>query len=64
MGSAAGEIPEIVLFHIRDKTLAVVIDRGDPRRSVKHDGPLARGVPMQFPNAARCQPHVYARDGF
>src|SRR5438046_3621002 len=57
----AWEKPKIVFLHIGDKTLAVRVNRRNPRRPVKHEGPLAGGVPMQLPDPSGCQSHVYAR---
>src|SRR6266496_6056561 len=59
----AWEKPKIVFLHIGDKTLAVRVNCRNPRRSVKHDGPLAGGVPMQLADTSGCEPHVYARQG-
>src|SRR6266576_2906103 len=59
----AWEKPKIVFLHIGDKTLAVRVNCRNPRRPVKHEGPLAGGVPMQLPDASGGEPHVYARQG-
>ncbi len=61
MWDATGEKPKIVFLGIGDKTFAVCVDRRDPRCAVEHDGPFAGRVPMQLPDAAGGQPHVYAR---
>ena len=53
--------PKIVFFHVGDKTLAICVDRRNPRCPVKHDGPFAGGVPMQLPDASSGQSHVYTR---
>src|SRR6266403_2413572 len=57
----AGKKPKIVLVHIGDKALAVRVNRGNPRRPVKHEGPLTGRVPMQLPDASGGEPHVHAR---
>src|SRR6266404_670351 len=59
----AGKKPKIVFLYIGDKTLAVRVNRRNPCRPVKHDGPLAGGVPMQLADTSGCEPHVYARQG-
>src|SRR6266566_9567354 len=59
----AWEKPKIVFLHIGDKTLAVRVNRRNPRRPVKHEGPLTGGVPVQLPDASGGEPHVYARQG-
>src|SRR6266480_7519940 len=59
----AWEKPKIVFLHIGDKTLAVRVNCRNPRRPVKHEGPLAGGVPMQLPDASGCESHVYACQG-
>src|SRR6266404_2204499 len=59
----AWEKPKIVFLHIGDKTLAVRVNCRNPRRPVKHEGPLAGGVPMQLPDASGCESHVYACEG-
>src|SRR6266481_1264516 len=61
MRDTAGEKPKIVFLGISDETLPVAVNRRNPRRAVKHDRPLGGRVPMQLPDAARGQPHVYAR---
>src|SRR6266567_6773658 len=60
---SAREKPKIVLLHIGDKTLAVRVNRRNPRCPVKHDGPFGGRVPMQLPDASGCESHVYARQG-
>src|SRR6266481_3306223 len=61
MRDTAGEKPKIVFLGISDETLPVGVNRRNPRCPVKHDRPLGGRVPMQLPDAARGQPHVYAR---
>src|SRR5258708_7643345 len=67
MWNPAGEIPQIVLLHIGDKTLAARINGCDPGRSVEHDRPLICGMPVQFTNTSGSESHVHAgqrlRDG-
>src|SRR5882724_4666073 len=57
----AWEKPKIVFLHIGDKTLAVRVNCRNPRRPVKHEGPLPGSMPMQLPDASGCESHVYAR---
>src|SRR6266487_3973936 len=59
----AWEKPKIVFLHIGDKTLAVRVNRRNPRCPVKHEGPFTGRVPMQLPDASGCQSHVYACQG-
>ncbi len=59
-----GKIPEIAFGYIGDEALAVEINRRDARVSVKHQGPLGSGVPMQFTDASGCQPHIDTRNRF
>src|SRR6266436_4842446 len=67
MRDSCGKIPKIIFLRIGDKTLAVCVNRRNPRISVQHDGPLACRVPVQLPDASGGKSHVYAchrlRDG-
>src|SRR6266478_9133433 len=60
MRDSCGKIPKIIFLHIGDKTLAVCVNRRNPRISVQHDGPLAGRVPVQLPDASGGKSHVYA----
>ena len=62
MRNSGRKIPEISFFHVGHEAAAVGINRGDPRVSVEHDGPLAGRVPVQFADAACGEPHIHARD--
>jgi hypothetical protein len=64
MWNPAGEIPQIVFLHIRNKALAVAINGRDPRCPIEHDCPFVRRMPVQFTNASGCESHVYACQGF
>src|ERR1700719_762757 len=55
--------PKVVFLRVGDKTLAIRIDRRNPRRPIKHDGPFGGGVPMQLPHASGGESHVYPRQG-
>jgi hypothetical protein len=48
MRSPAGEIPQVVLLHVRYKALAILVNRRDPRIPLEHYGPFARPMPVQF----------------
>src|SRR5438046_8870158 len=50
-----------MFFYIGDKTLPVCVDCRNPRCPVKHDGPLARGTPMQLADASRSSRTVTSR---
>src|ERR1700720_4615653 len=63
MRDSGGKIPKIVFLRVGDKTLSVRVNRRNPRRPVKHDGPFGGRVPMQLPDASGCESHVYARQG-
>src|SRR5260370_25254047 len=64
MRDPAREKPKIVFLYIGNETFSVGVDGRDPRRAVKHDGPLGGGVLMQLPDAAGSQSHVYTGQGF
>src|SRR3954451_777174 len=59
MRDPAREKPKIVFLYISDETFSVRVNGGDSRRTVKHDRPLGGGVPMQLPDPAGSQSHVY-----
>src|ERR1700681_4686656 len=63
MRNPAGKKPKVVFLHIGDKTLSLRVNRRNPRCPVKHDGPFARRVPMQLPDAAGGESHVYTSQG-
>ena len=61
---AARKIPGVAFFEIIHFGLAVRRDDGGAAASGEHIGPLGgQGVPVQFANRARVQPHGDARDG-
>src|SRR6202011_35765 len=60
----AGEEPQVVFLHVGDKTLSLRVNRRDPSRAVKHEGPFGGSVPMQLAYAAGSESHVYTRQGF
>src|SRR5713226_8406892 len=63
MGNSGRKVPEIALLYVGNKALAVRIDAGDPRGAIQHVRPLRCRMPMQFPDAAGGESHVYAREG-
>src|SRR4051812_38502213 len=63
MRNARWKKPKVVFLYVGDKTLAVRVDRCDPRGPVKQDGPFGGRMPMQLPDAAGGEPHVYTRHG-
>src|SRR4029077_13619555 len=60
MGNARGKKPKLVLFDVGDKALSICINASDPRGAIKHECPLCSGVPMQFADPTRSEPHVHA----
>ena len=62
MGITGREVPQIALGHVVDKDRPIKIQYRDAGISIEHDGPLIRGMPMQFAKAARRQAHVDAGD--
>ena len=64
MGNAAGKVPEVADADVVDKVAALLVDRRDAGRSVKHVGPFRLLVPMKLANAAGVEPHVHAGDRF
>src|ERR1700692_2856785 len=62
MWNARCEIPEIADADVIDEVVPLSVDGGDAGAAVKHVGPFALLVPMQFANAAGIQAHVHAGD--
>ena len=60
---AGGKVPKISRADIGDKVAAILVNRGDLRLAIQHEGPFGRQVPMQFPDAAHGQAHVHPGDG-
>ncbi len=56
------KIPEIALLHVLDKTLSLIVKRGDPRSASEHHCPFSGIVPMKFANTAGGQAHVHSGD--
>src|SRR5437660_7510020 len=58
MWNPRGKVPKVAFVHIRYKALAVRVNCGDSRASIKHEGPLRSRMPVQFANPPGCEPHV------
>src|SRR5260370_16892231 len=61
---SCGKVPKIAFAYIADENGSIGIENRHAGISVQHEGPLIRGVPMQFPKAPRCKPHSDSRDVF
>ena len=61
MRSAGGKIPEVALVDVRNIRPAFGVENRHAATAVRHDRPLGSLMPVQFPDAARGQPHVDAR---
>src|ERR1700724_955200 len=58
MRNSRWKVPKVAFVHVRYKALAVRVNRGDSRASIKHEGPLRSGMPVQFANTSAGEPHV------
>ena len=56
------KIPEIADTDVINEVVSLLVDGCDAGAAVKHIGPFALLVPMQFANAAGIQAHVHAGD--
>ena len=61
MRSAGWKIPEVAFAHVGNIGPAFRIEDRHAAFAVRHDRPLGGLMPVQFPDAARGQPHVDAR---
>src|SRR5207244_2400191 len=63
MRKAGREEPYVTLVHIGDIGMPGWVEDGDAARSVRHERPFRKDMPMQLAHTACRQPHVDARDG-
>src|SRR3981189_3282142 len=62
MRLACRKIPQITLVNVRDVWPALGVENRHAAAAISHDRPLSGLMPVQFPDAPGCQPHVDARD--
>ena len=55
---AGREVPQVPFADIVLEGAAFLVDGGDPRPALEHEGPLGRLVPVQLADPAGLEPHV------
>ena len=55
---AGREVPQVPFADVVLEGAAFLVDGGDPRPALEHEGPLGRLVPVQLADPAGLEPHV------